>query len=647
MTMLAEAAPPAGSISTTSPPSLFLRFAPTDTPVDASTLSVHVDDVRVVSEGALDPEAAGWAAVVTDTGDEVEVTLTPPGPWSAGDRVVVRAQVDGIELGYFFDVVDVRGPQVVNIAPVEGARGLNLTADLAFDITSSVGVDTATLNVEVNGAAAITAGAGVGDWSTSTVSPVADGQRVTLKKPSGYVDGEIVFVDIQVSDSDGRAGERRVLRFHFGTTTNDAVVNMGLAGEDIVRVMAFDFSDTSFGDPVRLRHTGFAYDGYWYDDGNKTADIASWFTELGEFPVSGHVVVTATNGWSIIRALGAGPWMTCVPAASPAWSMADNDAGPIRDADFGPDACLVLAGNNVLFIDFVEDRAERANTAGMTRSSGTVSERNSDQSGGAPDAAYKLPVGPHTHVAMVRQQTDDGRQMVAIVANPSGLSLVTSLSSNLVARLKARDGTTLTPATVVTRSVPGAVARLRAAKIVNPDVITPFVVAFNDAGQGQVELWDWFAFGLFEASSLFLDDASSPALPASEVRDLDMVMSQDHLVLAAAMVGRVVVVDVDPADPTSASAAEYTEADLGLSGVVGAEISALALEPDFHADVGHLYAAVSTAADGRVTRFRVHAPGAGNRAVTVASGQPFTTLSAIGSTKHFEETYIHTSMSIE
>lgn len=606
-------------------------------------LDVVIDGLMVIKNGVADADAvtAGWTSTITVLGSGcIDVVVTVPITWPDGKRVDVQVltcdQSGNVsDINYSFDVVDTRGPQVINVSPAEGKRGLGLNtpdSDISFDVYSLNNINLATLDVEVNGAAAITAGAPVGDYSTSTVTPFTGGYSVVLKRGTAYTDGEVAFVDINVDDGIGYVGERRVLRYHFGATVNDAVVNHGLGGNDVVRALAYDLSQTSFADPAALRHTGYAADGYRYEGGNRTSDVASWFTELGAFPLSGHVVVTAANGWAIVKALDSSAWMTCAPATAPAWSMADNDAGPLTDADFGPDAVLTLAGETVVAVSFVDDRAERYDDSGRVLSAGNITSRDSDQSGGGADTDFALPTGPYTALAAVREQSDGERHAVTAVASSGAMTVVLELGTVLAQALSARDA--VTPDPVTTRSFPGTWARVRAAPFSD---IGPMVLSYNDAGQGQVEVWDWHRFAAGLASELFIDDATTPAVAAAEARDLSLAWPY----VAVAMVG-----EVDVLDYPESTINAYSEATLGLSGVAGAEMSAVALEPGFRADLGHLYAAVAAAADGRVVRFRVHSPSAGNRSVVVHSGQPFTTLSAIGATVHDRDRYVRTSMDI-
>jgi len=101
-------------------------------------------------------------------------------------------------------------------------------------------------------------------------------------------------------------------------------------------------------------------------------------------------------------------------------------------------------------------------------------------------------------------------------------------------------------------------------------------------------------------------------------------------VAAAAMATEVDVIDV--VDETVDG---YTQADLGL----GVDtLTAVALDPNFKTDLGHLYAS-----DGAgVARFNVL-----DRVAVLMTAVPATSLSTVGETKHHVEVFVNTSMDIE
>jgi hypothetical protein len=384
-------------------------------------------------------------------------------------------------------------------------------------------------------------------------------------------------------------------------------------------------SESTFG--LTVGHTGYAWDGYWYDNGIRGTDTASWYDELGAFPVSGNVVVT-TDGWAIVKSAAASPWMTCLAATSPDRSMAGQ--GTVNDGAFGPDAVLMVASDVVAVVDFEHDRAELLDTGGRVIGTTDIEHRNDNQTGSDPDTDYIIPTGPYTHVGGVR---DAGSLAMALGTN-GYLTLVQALTDDLTTTLLTREALTALPGPVVTSAAVGTWQRLVLAPLVDTDLLV-MATAYNDAGQGQIEIWDWLKFMRGQSSELFLDDGTTPALAAAEIRDIDLVYSP--LYLAAAMVGEVDVLDYDNLNIDARD-----EATLGLSGVAGAELSSVALERNFTPTLGHMYAGVAAAADGRVVRYAVHTA----QSVTIDNGNPATSLSAIGSARHNVEKYVHMSMDI-
>ena len=555
-----------------------------------SGLNIHVDGQLIIHSGYLDRQAelAGWTATITDD----EFDLVVPVSWTDRSvRIHIQATDNNPDLknssdiNFHFTVGDTQGPIVSNISPEPDSRDLDVdTQDLVFDLTSANGVDLTTINVEVDGTLVINNGTPQGDYSTSTVTPIADGYLLTLTRTSSYVDGDIVFFDITSSDSLGNEGARRVIRLQFGSTIASQAVVHGLGGNDIVRVLSYDLTATSFCQPVALKHTGYAWDGYWYTNGNKGTARASWHT-LGNFLTAGLVVVTATNGWSLVRA-GGGAWMTCTPAVAPAWSMAGN--GTTTDAAFGPDAVLMLGGNINIVVDFVRDRAEKFSSDGRTIGTQTISQRNSDQSGSL-DTDYATSSFVTRKLAGYRDQDS----FLLVFLHDQSVTMahgVTGVTPKIVTRTETRWSS----------------ATWYRARFMN----WHFFIGYNDGGQGQVELWNWSKFLENDDEDLFLDDGTTPPLPTGQVMDLDI--NADKLMIA--MDHYLVIIDRD-----TLSKDEYDETTLGLV-LAGGSISALSSE-----DTQYIVATASMS-DGRVVRFLPPAT-----STVLDSGTPFTTIAALGS----------------
>jgi hypothetical protein len=405
------------------------------------------------------------------------------------------------------------------------------------------------------------------------------------------------------------------LRYQFGATIDEQVVVHGLSGT-FVRALAFDLSQTSFANPETMTHTGFAWDGREYDAGSPTGRVASWYTELGAFPLAGSVVVT-TAGWAIVEPLAPSAWMVCTARALPDWSMAG--AGTLRDFDFGPDPVLCLASDVIVEVDFSLDRARVYRQTGRTASSLDIAHRDDAQIDTVIESAYALPAGTYDHLASMHVD----ESLVMALATSGAMTVITDLSEAWLIELMARDEVGTMPPVVVTRTLAewatGTWVRARLES-------TFLVMVYNDAGQGQFEAWDWFKFVCGGDRELFLDDGTTPALATAAVADVALRWP----VAAAAMATEVDVIDV--VDETVDG---YTQADLGL----GVDtLTAVALDPNFKTDLGHLYAS-----DGAgVARFNVL-----DRVAVLMTAVPATSLSTVGETKHHVEVFVNTSMDIE
>jgi len=96
---------------------------------------------------------------------------------------------------------DILPPAVSNRFPADGAVGVARNVVISFDVTdvSGSGVDLATLNVLVNGVAAITAGVFQTGF-TGAITPITDGYNVTVDRIVNFPLDEEVTVTVDASD---------------------------------------------------------------------------------------------------------------------------------------------------------------------------------------------------------------------------------------------------------------------------------------------------------------------------------------------------------------------------------------------------------------------------------------------------------------
>jgi hypothetical protein len=581
-------------------------------------LDVYVGGQPIVRCGQLFDETWVGSTVSVDVQGDVLVSLVPPGPLSTVVNIGIRAHNgrQSADFGYEFTIGDPRGPRISNITPANGTRGLALDTIVSFDIVDAAeGVDDTTINIDVNGTPIIVGGSVLpGDFSGSSI--VAG--TVTIVKTTDYVDGQMYFFDVRASDNapSPHAGERRVLRLHFGALIGVLDAVTGLGGTDVVRALAFDLTGTSFAEPIRLKHTGYAWDGYWYDDGGRARTRASWATELGTFPLAGVLIVTAANGWAILVHGDDGPWMTCVPRTAPEWSMAGN--GGTLDAVFGPQAAFMICGlADVIVVDFVNDRAERFSTVGRSLGAKTIAQRAEAQTLVSTDSNYALPSGPFSHMAGII----DVHARVFALAHASRLTLVTILDASWSA--------ILAPVPVVTRQlVEWTAADWRRLAIVATDggplTLLPLILAYNDAGQGQIEVWNWNTFAHDGDRELFLDDSTTPALAAAEAHEIDVLWP----LVAVCLDGYVDIVDA-----LTPAVDEYAQATIGVTGT----LAAVALDKKFERGRGHFYVAADD-----VVSFLLPAA----TTTVLSTGLAATMLAAVGGADGDAQTFVRTRMHV-
>lgn len=572
---LLSADPGPWAIVDVSPPQIEIRLT---NDLDTQTLNVTVAGIEIVVNGA----AQAWSATIVDG----LVTMTPDVVLESWVPVSVRvsdAAGNRAEIDYGFEVGDARGPIVYPIDPRDDARGLAPTSHLIFDVRPMTGL----LNVIVDNDAAIVDGVPVGDFDTSQIV----GERVTLIKTTPYANGDIVHVQVTCGD-----GERRVLRYQFGVTEGNR-----LLPASHFRAQAFDLTSTPFANPVAAKYTGFAWDGNWYEQGDLTDVKASW---TPPFPLSGVVTVTE-SGWQIYPVLATGAWMTCQTPVS-GWNMAGS--GVVRDVAFGPGSpILSVVADNLVTVDFGRDCAYLFSPQGRTLGANDIAHRQDPQTPVSLDPRYSIPQGPYTHVAAL----DTG---VWILGRAETLVLILELSAARQSGLMARDHRSVPPPRVKVRPRPG-IAWVRFT-VGEQGMYTPIAMAYNDQGQGNVEIWDWFALAYDDGAPIWhLDDAEG--LPTSDVRDISPLWPEVGILMAD---------EVNVVDPTTHGIVAYSRAEIGAE----SDLVGLAMDGD-----------VIYVASARVTRFRRR-----GRTYSILSTDAPTCVVALGHVDYEADGYVGTRMEI-
>jgi hypothetical protein len=630
-------------------------------------LDVYVDGEQVVRSGELTP-TANWTPVVTDNTTSIDVTLTRIGPaYTAGKRVPIQVVAPNDDplvanvsvLNWFFDVGDTRAPTFEAFNPAPATRGLGLNDNLYFEIKDSdSGVDDGTLEVEVNGVTAITAGGGVGDFGGSTVIANGTGWDVTIIKGTPWVDGDHVFVEVNVDDFTGNSA-RTVFSAHFGAGDDTLGMSTGdgnLAEDDIRRIVAFDLSRTSFARPDELNHTGYAYDGHLYENGYPVDDspasgpavsnLASWFTEgasatrgsIAEFPISGYVVATPTY-WAILDG-NARMWMMCEALSSinpDRWSMAGNTLTDIADVDFGEDGTLFVAGQAIVVVDFVNDKALRYWTTGRSESTGTISDRALEQSGNTLDSSYALAGNNYDLVAGDAWQRGLDRSHAFVACSFGIAQFVGELSDEFIA---SEGVDPLTLQKVSDFSISGA-SWLRAEMFADRKAAA---LCYNVSSQVRMTTYDWLGSLTGGQALRSYHATSSPALPVGVGYDMDMVVSPDKQIISVLTAAALVIIDT-----VAFQDVQRSDVDLGLN-IAGTNprMTSVAMEPGFEFGLGHLYAsAINDDPLGKVVRYREQpATMSTTGQVTQVSTDEYVSIAAMGGSRLRADQVIRASMNI-
>ncbi len=640
-------------------------------------LDVTIAGARVIAVGEI-VAGSGWNATLTqpNAGQWRVVAQKTAAVFAAGDRIDINVvaqdantQVDNVAtLHSHFFVGDKAGPRVGNVLPAPGSRGLSAatsTQPVVDVVDRQSGVALASINVFVDGVQAVTNGVPSGDWSTTTVAVIAGGRRITLKKTTAWPNPHEVAVVVRASDAIGNAMPEATWLWHFGamTETFTATVAGGeLVNNDVVRVTAFDLSRSAFARPVELRHTGFAWDGYWYDAGTKNVNLAraTWATEAAsanraardEFPVSGHLVVAA-DSWSLLDAAGR-MWARCsalVSGSAADWSMAGGIGQTLADgcvADELP-VLFLASGPNVLTVDFVRDRAWRVNAAGRAQSTAFIATRSANQGGGAVDTEFLLSASTTAFSRIAGIAFGD--TWLAMGVREAQLEIIGEIDDDARAAMESVRGPLAIQGNSVVLPVPGAVggtwARVRclhrgAARN------EPLVVAYTTAaGDARLLVCDWLAvFGFLQGA---IATIASPLPAAEAARDCDQVFDSDaRWLVALATVDRVQILEVAGSGLSAVVIDDLTQTELTLNTVVGGQLSAVALGAGFAHARGYMFVATSALADGKAVRFR-HQPATASptgQIVTLASGVPVRSLAVLGEGLLARERFVRASMAL-
>ncbi len=223
--------PAPGAVNVPLATSIYFEIDDVGSSVNLNTLNVLVDSAQAATDGIFKLNALtnslqaisdgvfqnGFSGqLVSDDAGGYNVTIVPPAPFSGNQMISVQVDVSDYASTpnamptetYSFTTVDVGDtapPTVTNLIPADGAINLPVNASVYFEIDDNLsGVDSTTINVTVDSAAAILNGVVQAGFSGSgIVSDGAGGFNVTVFRDTLFLIAQTVPVAITASDLSG------------------------------------------------------------------------------------------------------------------------------------------------------------------------------------------------------------------------------------------------------------------------------------------------------------------------------------------------------------------------------------------------------------------------------------------------------------
>lgn len=131
--------------------------------------------------------------------------------WPSSGTVSVRAVAQDealtmLDQTWYFHIEDYTPPTFTANSPTGSGAAKDTTVYFETDDTDGAGVDQATIDVTIAGAAAITSGGFQAGFSGTIAADGSGGYDVTINKDTDYGSVETVEVDVAASDLDGNPG---------------------------------------------------------------------------------------------------------------------------------------------------------------------------------------------------------------------------------------------------------------------------------------------------------------------------------------------------------------------------------------------------------------------------------------------------------
>lgn len=204
------------TIFSISPPSTITLSNPVtisavDSQVIFVNLNVTVNSANAVLGGLIQ---SGFGGAVTPVGTSIDVYLTRDTEYDSGETITVTASATDQDntttllIGgnpYEFTIVDLQPPLITNQIPAPNATNIGETTTIALVVSdpNGSGIDSSSINIRVNGTAAVTNGVGNVVFGSVSFIPMSGTILIVMSPASSFASSSTVTVHVSVKDIHG------------------------------------------------------------------------------------------------------------------------------------------------------------------------------------------------------------------------------------------------------------------------------------------------------------------------------------------------------------------------------------------------------------------------------------------------------------
>lgn len=210
--------------------------------VDIDRLNVFIDDGEAVIDGVFQAPYSGSIVnerIIDEFSldfDGYVVTIERDFPYTPGKEISVEIDAyDGYQslatLVYEFTISADVTPPTFAFDPLNGTTGVNRDTLITVDVIDKIGVDTSTINIEVEGQSAVSNGSPVAPFDVTiseiiTTPGLVDGYRYVVDTEHDFVFNQIVNVDVNAKDTAGNLASASSSFTTFHDTTAPSLTDI-------------------------------------------------------------------------------------------------------------------------------------------------------------------------------------------------------------------------------------------------------------------------------------------------------------------------------------------------------------------------------------------------------------------------------------